>query len=122
MGSAFVNDFNLFGRAWQVRMTAEEDFRDQVDDILRVHVRSATGAMVPIGAFASVDYMVGPMMLQRYNNTRSATISGNPAPDVSSGTALAAMEAVATASLRQATRPHGRGLRWRKSMRRDRRP
>lgn len=99
MGSAYVNDFNLFGRAWQVRMTAEEDFRDAVDDIGRVHVRSASGAMVPIGAFASVDYTVGPMMLQRYNNTRSATISGNPAPGVASGTSLAAMTEVAEAAL-----------------------
>ncbi len=107
MGSAYVNDFNLFGRAWQVRMTAEEDFRDQVDDILRVHVRSATGAMVPIGAFASVDYTVGPMILQRYNNTRSATISGNPAADVSSGTALAAMEEVAGGAL-----PAGYTTEW----------
>jgi multidrug efflux pump subunit AcrB len=99
MGSAYINDFNLFGRAWQVRMTAEEDFRDAVNDISRVHVRSATGAMVPIGAFATVDYTVGPMMLQRYNNTRSATISGNPAAGVASGTALAAMEEVAGGAL-----------------------
>jgi hydrophobe/amphiphile efflux-1 (HAE1) family protein len=107
MGSAYINDFNLFGRAWQVRMTAEEDFRDAVADISRVHVRSSTGAMVPIGAFASVDYTVGPMMLQRYNNTRSATISGNPAQDVASGTALAAMTDVASGAL-----PAGYATAW----------
>jgi hydrophobe/amphiphile efflux-1 (HAE1) family protein len=107
MGSAYVNDFNLFGRSWQVRMTSAEGFRDSVDDIARVQVRSGTGAMVPIGAFASVDYTVGPMMLQRYNNTRSATISGNPAPGVASGASLAAMEAVSAANL-----PPGYGFSW----------
>ena len=107
MGSAYVNDFNLFGRSWQVRLTSQEGFRDSVDDITRVQVRSRTGAMVPIGAFASADYTVGPMMLQRYNNTRSATISGSPAPGVASGAALAAMEAVSATSL-----PPGFSFSW----------
>ena len=72
---------------------------DLVEDIARVHVRSPSGEMVPIGAFAEADYTVGPMSLQRYNNLRSVTINGNPAPGVASGTALLAMEETAAATL-----------------------
>ena len=107
LGSAYINDFNLFGRSWQVRMSARPEDRDAVPDIARIHVRSATGEMVPVGAFAEVDYIVGPMSLQRYNNQRSATISGNPAPGVASGEALAAMEEVALASM-----PPGFDFEW----------
>lgn len=107
LGSAYVNDFNLFGRSWQVRMTAAPEDRDQVDDIARIHVRSASGEMVPVGAFASADYTVGPMSLQRYNNQRSTKISGEPAPGVASGEALTAMEEVAAATL-----PPGFDVEW----------
>jgi len=107
LGSAYVNDFNLFGRSWQVRVSAGPDARDQVDDIGRIQVRSATGAMVPVSAFATPQYTVGPSSLTRYNNIRSATINGSPAPGVASGTALAAMEEVAAASL-----PPGFSTEW----------
>ncbi|MEM1428870.1 MAG: efflux RND transporter permease subunit [Pseudomonadota bacterium] len=107
LGSAYVNDFNLFGRSWQVRVTAEPDARDRVDDIGRIQVRSATGAMVPIGAFATPTYTVGPSSLTRYNNIRSATINGSPAPGVASGTSLLAMEEVAAANL-----PIGFSYEW----------
>ncbi|TNF58904.1 MAG: efflux RND transporter permease subunit, partial [Rhodobacteraceae bacterium] len=107
LGSSYVNDFNMFGRAWQVRMTAGPEFRDSVEDIARVHVRSASGEMVPVGAFAVADYTVGPMSLARYNNLRAAKISGNPAPGVSSGAAIAAMEQVAEGAL-----PPGYDYEW----------
>ncbi|SIO33897.1 hydrophobe/amphiphile efflux-1 (HAE1) family protein [Rhodovulum sp. ES.010] len=107
LGSAYVNDFNLFGRSWQVRMTAAPQDRDGVDDIARIHVRSASGEMVPVGAFASADYTVGPMSLQRYNNQRATKISGEPAPGVASGDALTAMEQVAAANL-----PPGFDVEW----------
>ncbi|MGC9418784.1 MAG: efflux RND transporter permease subunit [Rhodovulum sp.] len=107
LGSAYVNDFNLFGRFWQVRMTAAPEDRDQVGDIARIHVRSASGQMVPVGAFASADYTVGPMSLQRYNNQRATKISGEPAPGVASGDALTAMEEVAAATL-----PPGFDVEW----------
>jgi multidrug efflux pump subunit AcrB len=107
MGSAYINDFNLFGRSWQVRLTADETFRNEVDDIRRVQVRSDSGAMVSIGAFASVEYTVGPMMLQRYNNTRTARVSGNPAVGASSGEALAAMEEISSENL-----PSGFSFAW----------
>ena len=99
LGSAYVNDFNLFGRSWQVRMSAAPEGRDSVDDISRIHVRSASGDMVPVGAFAQVEATVGPISLQRYNNQRSVKISGEPAPGVASGAALEAMEQVAAQSL-----------------------
>ncbi len=107
LGTAYVNDFNLFGRAWQVQMTAAEDDRAKIDDISRIHVRSSTGAMVPVGAVASVDYTVGPSSLLRYNNQRAVTISGNPAAGASSGQAIAAMEEVAKADL-----PTGYAYDW----------
>ena len=99
LGSAYVNDFNLFGRSWQVRMTARAEDRDAIDDIGRIHVRSGSGEMVPVGAFARVDYIVGPMSLQRFNNQRATKIMGEPGPGTSSGAALVAMEEVAEASL-----------------------
>src|SRR6056297_322740 len=107
LGSAYINDFNLFGRSWQVRMTAAPEYRDAVDDIARIQVRSASGEMVPIGAFARAEYVTGPMSLSRYNNQRAAKISGNPAPGLSSGAALAAMEEVAEANL-----PPGFDYEW----------
>lgn len=107
LGSSYVNDFNMFGRSWQVRMTAAPDYRDAVNDIARVHVRSAKGEMVPVGAFAVADYTVGPMSLGRYNNQRAAKISGNPAPGISSGEAIVAMEQVAETAL-----PAGYDYEW----------
>src|SRR6056297_811568 len=107
LGSAYINDFNLFGRSWQVRMTAAPEYRDAVDDIARIQVRSSSGEMVPIGAFASVEYITGPMSLSRYNNQRAVKISGSPAPGLSSGAALAAMEEVAGANL-----PPGYDYEW----------
>jgi hydrophobe/amphiphile efflux-1 (HAE1) family protein len=107
LGAAYINDFNMFGRSWQVRMSALPQDRDSVEDIARIHVRSPSGEMVPIGAFAEADYAVGPMSLTRYNNLRSTTINGNPAPGVASGTALLAMEEVAAATL-----PPGFDTQW----------
>jgi len=107
LGSAYINDFNLFGRSWQVRMTAAPEYRDAVDDIARIHVRSASGEMVPVGAFARAEYVTGPMSLSRYNNQRAAKISGNPAPGQSSGAGIAAMEQVAETTL-----PPGFDFEW----------
>ena len=107
MGTAYVNDFNLFGRSWQVNVTAEGQYRDAVDDITRVHVRSASGEMVPVGAVAQAEYIVGPLALARYNNLPTAKISGEPAPGTSTGEALAALEEIAAASL-----PPGYSYEW----------
>ena len=107
LGTAYVNDFNLFGRAWQVQMTAAEEDRARIEDISRIHVRSSTGAMVPVGAVATPEYTVGPSSIQRYNNMRAVTINGNPGEGASSGQAIAAMEAVAAADL-----PPGYAYDW----------
>jgi hydrophobe/amphiphile efflux-1 (HAE1) family protein len=107
LGTIYVNDFNLFGRAWQVQLTGAEQNRASIEDIARIHVRSSTGQMVAVGAVAQPEYAVGPSMLQRYNNTRSATVSGNPAQGVSSGAAIAAMEAVSAEVL-----PPGYSYEW----------
>jgi multidrug efflux pump len=99
LGGFYVNDINLFGRTWQVQVQAESQDRASVDDIYRINVRSADGQMVPLRSLVEVRLVLGPQGLIRYNNTRAATIQGNPAPGVSSGQSLAAMDAVAAKTL-----------------------
>ncbi|MEM9781310.1 MAG: efflux RND transporter permease subunit [Pseudomonadota bacterium] len=106
-GSLYVNDFNLFGRSWQVNMQAAQGDRDEVPDLSRLHVRNRAGEMVPLDAVVRVDYRLGPQSIIRYNNYRSVTISGGPAPGVASGTALAAMEEVSEGTL-----PPGYSYEW----------
>ena len=107
LGGFYVNDFNLFGRVWQVNVQAEARDRDDIPDIWRIRVRNSRGEMVPLRAFADVRVVGGPQTLQRYNNYRSLTINGAPAPGVSSGDALAAMERISARVL-----PPGYGFEW----------
>ncbi|WP_121066649.1 efflux RND transporter permease subunit [Chachezhania antarctica] len=107
LGGYYVNDMNLFGRTWQVNVEAEQKYRESVDDISRIHIRNSKGEMVPITSVASVSLEAGPQSLTRYNNYRSVTINGGPAPGVSSGTALAAMEEVSAKTL-----PQGYSYDW----------
>lgn len=106
-GSLYVNDFNLFGRSWQVRMQSAEADRDAVQDLYKLHVRNANGEMVPLSAVARVNYVLGPQSITRYNNYRSVTLNGGPAEDVASGVALAAMEEVSAKAL-----PPGYDYEW----------
>ncbi|HEU5275159.1 MAG TPA: multidrug efflux RND transporter permease subunit [Xanthobacteraceae bacterium] len=99
LGGFYVNDVNLFGRRWQVNVQAEAADRARIDDIYRINVRNAKGEMIPMRSLAEVRVVVGPPALIRYNNLRGVTIQGSPAPGVSSGQALQAMEAVATKTL-----------------------
>ena len=99
LGGFYVNDINLFGRTWQVQVQAEGEDRASVDDIYRINVRSAAGQMVPMRSLVEVRVALGPQGLIRYNNTRAATIQGNPAPGISSGQSLAAMDDVAARTL-----------------------
>ncbi len=85
LGSLYVNDFNLFGRTWQVIVQAEAKYRDQLDDIRRLRVRNSSGTMVPVGAVADVKMVNGPLVLTRYNMYPAASINGNARPGVSSG-------------------------------------
>jgi HAE1 family hydrophobic/amphiphilic exporter-1 len=107
LGGLYVNDFNLFGRTWQVNIQADQEFRRVVDDIFKVHVRNAAGEMVPIRSLASVRLVLGPSALIRYNLYRSVTINGSAAPGYSTGDALAAMERLSATVL-----PAGYGFEW----------
>lgn len=99
LGGYYVNDMNLFGRTWQVQVQAEGTDRASVDDIYRINVRSKSGDMVPLRSFVEAKVVVGPQALIRYNNRLAVTLQGSPAPGVSSGQALKAMEAVAAKTL-----------------------
>ncbi len=99
LGGYYVNDINLFGRRWQVQVQAEADDRNKVDDIYRINVRNNDGKMIPLRSLVEVRVVVGPPALIRYNNVRAVTVQGRPAPGVSSGQALKAMEEVAAKTL-----------------------
>ncbi|SOC46017.1 hydrophobe/amphiphile efflux-1 (HAE1) family protein [Rhizobium subbaraonis] len=107
LGSAYANDFNLFGRTWQVTVQGEASERAKVDDIYRINVRNNKGQMVPVRAFAEARLILGPQFIVRYNNYVSATINGEPAPGRSSGEAIAAMEEVSAKTL-----PPGYSYEW----------
>ena len=101
LGGYFVNNFNLFGRTWQVQVQAEANDRAKVADIYRINVKSAEGKMIPMRSLAEVRIVLGPPGLIRYNNRQAVTIQGGPAPGISSGQALKAMEDVAAKTLPQ---------------------
>jgi multidrug efflux pump len=86
-GSLYVNDFNLYGRTWQVIVQAESEFRRQPEDLPQLSVRNARGAMVPVGSLASLREVNGPLLLSRYNMYPAASINGSAAPGISSGQA-----------------------------------
>jgi multidrug efflux pump len=88
LGSVYVNDFNLFGRTWQVIVQCDSKFRDQVEDIQRLKIRNLSGQMVPLGSLAEVKETPGPFVLTRYNMFPAAFINGAAAPGTSSRQAL----------------------------------
>ena len=94
-GSLYVNDFNRFGRTWQVIVQSDEQYRDNPDDISRLKVRNVEGAMVPLGSLANVQEVNGPLVLTRYNMYPAASINGMAAPGASSQQAIEAMERLA---------------------------
>ena len=106
LGSYYVNDFNVFGRTWQVNIQAETPYREKVDDIYRTYVRNAKAEMVPIRALADAKLVQGPQTVVRYNGYRAAIVNGAPKPASSSGQALTAMERIST------TLPAGYGFEW----------
>jgi HAE1 family hydrophobic/amphiphilic exporter-1 len=107
LGGYYVNDFNVFGRTWQVNMLAEADYRKSVDDILAVYVRNAKGQMVPMRSLATIRLELAPQVIVRYNGLRSATVTGANAPGISSGDALIAMERASATAL-----PPGYSFEW----------
>ena len=80
LGSYYVNNFNEFGRTWQVNVQADQRFRDQVDDIRQLQVRNNQGQMVRLGTLLDVRDTSGPVMVMRYNMYSAAAITGNAAP------------------------------------------
>lgn len=99
LGGAYVNDMNLFGRTWQVQVQAEASDRNSVDDVYRLNVRNEKGEMIPLRSLVEVKVVQGPQGIIRYNNKLAVTVQGSGAPGVSSGAALAAMDAVAAKTL-----------------------
>jgi multidrug efflux pump subunit AcrB len=92
IGSLYINDFNRFGRTWQVNIQASDKFRKGTRELKQLRVRSDRSSMVPLGTVASVEERSGPVMIVRYNMYPAAVINGNPAPGVSSGDAIKLME------------------------------
>ena len=103
LGTSYVNDFNAFGRVYQVRAQADQAHRVEQSDILRLKVRSATGALVPMGTLVKIRDVTGPALIQRYNMYVSVPLQGNAAPGVSTTSALNLMEDLAVKTLPQGT-------------------
>ncbi|WP_171174374.1 efflux RND transporter permease subunit [Ruegeria sp. HKCCD8929] len=107
LGSYYVNDFNLFGRVYRVMIQAEGSYRDKVDDISNLYVRSTQGEMVPLGTLVDVENVLGPVLLKRHNLFRSATVTAVPAPGLSTGDAITVMTEESATAL-----PPGYAFEW----------
>jgi hydrophobe/amphiphile efflux-1 (HAE1) family protein len=99
LGSYYVNNFNEFGRTWQVNVQADQNFRNKVPDILRLQVRNSQGQMIRLGSLMDVRDISGPVMVMRYNMYSAAAITGDTAPGVSSGEAIGMMQTIADREL-----------------------
>jgi hydrophobe/amphiphile efflux-1 (HAE1) family protein len=95
LGSFYVNDFNKYGRAWQVLVSADSRYRQRPDDVGSMWVRSNGGDMIPVSALANVSYVAGPETLDRFNDLPAVKLLGNGAPGISSGQAIAEVERIA---------------------------
>jgi hydrophobe/amphiphile efflux-1 (HAE1) family protein len=107
LGGAYINNFNLFGRVWQVNIGGENEDRRDISDIWQIYVRNGANQMVPMRALASSRIILGPQVITRYNNYRSVSVQGSPAPGVSSGASLAVM-----ADISDRTLPSGYSYEW----------
>jgi HAE1 family hydrophobic/amphiphilic exporter-1 len=107
IGSSYVNQFNTFGRTFQVYVQADARYRLRPQDIASLYVRSTTGQMVPLGALVSLRATAGPSLISLYNLYPTATVIGLPAPGFSSGEVMALMENIAASVL-----PPGTGYDW----------
>lgn len=107
LGSMYINDFNQFGKTYQVIAQADKEFRDTPDDIVNLRVRNDKGEMVPLGAVVNVSETFGPATAMRYNAFRAADLNGDAAPGFSSGQAQAAITKIL-----QDTLPKGMEFEW----------
>jgi multidrug efflux pump len=99
LGPYYINDFNRFGRTWQVNVQAADVFREGVEAVSQLKVRNSQGMMVPMADFASVHYVSGPVLLMRYNMYPSAAVNADAAPGTSSGQAIIHLERAAKKDL-----------------------
>jgi multidrug efflux pump len=99
LGSLYVNDFNLFGRTWQVIVQSDMQFRDQIEDIQRLKIRNQHGQMVPLGSLAEIRMTNGPFVLNRYNMRNASFINGAASPGTSPRQAIDLMDELALANL-----------------------
>ncbi|QQL45333.1 efflux RND transporter permease subunit [Sulfuriroseicoccus oceanibius] len=107
LGSAYINDFTLFGRVYRVTAQADGVFRSVPNDVNKLQLRGSNGQMIPLGAVAEVREILGPQTITRFNMYPAARIMGNPAPGFSSGQAMAIMEDMADKNL-----PPSMGYSW----------
>ncbi|WP_373653432.1 efflux RND transporter permease subunit [Schlesneria sp. DSM 10557] len=107
LGSRYVNNFNRFGRTWQVVVQADSQFRDEIQDVGRLRVRNRMGEMVPLAAIASVREISSPLVLTRYNMYPAAAINGNVEPGFSTGQAIEQVEALTRTEL-----PNTMSMEW----------
>ncbi|MBS0262661.1 MAG: multidrug efflux RND transporter permease subunit [Planctomycetes bacterium] len=107
LGSLYVNDFNKFGRTWQVVVQADQTYRNEVGDVKKLRVRNSHGQMVPLGTLVDVRMIGGPLVLTRYNMYPAAAIQGNAVSGVSTGQAIRTMEEIARREF-----PSSVGFEW----------
>ena len=107
LGGTYINNFNLYGRTWQVNIEGEAKDRADISDIWQLYVKNKNGAEVPLRSLASLRVIQGPQVITRYNNYRAIPIQGSPAPGISSGAALVAMAATSDKTL-----PKGYSYEW----------
>jgi HAE1 family hydrophobic/amphiphilic exporter-1 len=107
MGSVYVNDFDFNNRSYRVYLQADQKYRAEARDIRTYYLRSDTGKMIPLDNLVEIEQTANPQVISHFNLFRSAEISGSAAPGVSTGQALAAMEAVARKEM-----PRGMGFEW----------
>jgi HAE1 family hydrophobic/amphiphilic exporter-1 len=107
LGSAYVNDFNLFGRTWRVLVQADEQYRARREDITRLEVRSGDGSMIPLSTLVRVEESVGPQTISRFNMFPSSRVTGQAAPGFSEGQAVDEIERLARERL-----PEAMGFEW----------
>ncbi len=107
LGGTYINDFNLYGRTWQVNVQGDVMDRRTLDDIYKINIRNNKGEMVPLRSLVTVKRTIGAQTIQRYNNYRSVKINASPAAGLSSGSAMQAMEEISERVL-----PAGYQFQW----------
>jgi hydrophobe/amphiphile efflux-1 (HAE1) family protein len=107
LGGFYINDFNLYGRTWEVILQTESADRADLSALDKIYVRNKTGDMIPLRSVANARFVLGPQVIPRFNNYRAVTVNGGPKPGVSSGDALQAMKEISARTL-----PDGYGYEW----------